>query len=394
MPEQKHHTFTVGDEPVSDHSAFGGRQPNRFFWAVRVIIIFLAFLLALEWMGTGLKLIGKEHLPTLLNLEAHPFVGLFLGILATAVIQSSSTVTTMAVGLVASGTLGISPAVPIIFGANIGTSVTCMIVALGLIGQRKEFGRGVSTAALHGLFNIFVALLLFPLEVTTHVLSDMADWLASLLFQSSEVVSPAQGLLDISTRPMAELLTRFTSSAAFPEGNPYLIFPLGIIMLFLSLRLLTKSFEGRITGTIDARMNRYLFGHPRQAFLTGLLTTSVLQSSSVTTSLMVPLSANTKIALPRVFSYLIGANIGTTITAILAAIILGPASETALAIAFVHLLFNVFGAILLYPIPVIRSVPILLARKLGTVARDNRVIPVVYLIVLFFLIPGALVLLL
>ena len=394
MSESKRHTYTVGEELDDlDQNPIPSRR-NNFGWTVRLILTIIVFLFALSWMSKGLTLLGSGTVTDLMGGSLNPFLGLFIGILTTAIIQSSSAVTTLMVGLVASGTLGLAPAVPIIMGANIGTSVTPMIVALGLISQRKEFGHGVSAAALHGLFNIFVVIILMPLELTTQVLSNAADGLAAWLYELVGNVNPTTGLLDLMTGSLVDPLAEMSSSSQFPDGNPYLFIGIGVVALFISLRLLIRSFEGRVATQIRNRMNRYLFGHPRQAFLTGLVTTSILQSSSVTTSLVVPLAAQTKLALPRVFAYLIGTNIGTTVTALLAATILGASSEVALALAFVHLLVNCIGAIILYPIAAIRNIPIITATVIGKSSRDNRVIPVVYLVLIYFLLPGILVLVL
>ena len=298
------------------------------------------------------------------------------------------------VGLVASGAVGLAPAVPIIMGANIGTTVTPMIVALGLISQRKEFGHGVSTATLHGLFNIFMVIILMPIELTTRSLSTAADTLASWLYGLVGNVTPSTGFLEFLTQSISSPLASLSSSDQFPTGNPYLFIVLGMAALLVSLRLIIKLFEGRVAVQVRNRMNRYLFGHPRQAFLTGFVTTAILQSSSVTTSFVVPLAAQTKLALPRVFAYLIGTNIGTTITALVAATILGASSEAALALAFVHLLVNCIGAILLYPLKAIRNIPIIISTAIGKASRDNRVIPVIYLVLIYFLLPGILVLVL
>lgn len=393
MAESKRHSYTVGEEDLPPGEPGAGWPAGRLWWWIRLVASFMLFLLALEWMSMGMRLFGKESLDSLILLTNDPFLSLFLGILITAIVQSSSTVTTMVVGLVASGTMPMQAAVPLVMGANIGTSITCMVVALGLIRQRKEFGRGITTAALHSLFNMFAVLVLFPIEISTHALSRATEGLAGLLYSTPGVVTSTRGLLDVTTRPIAQWVVNLSASEGFPAGNPYLVIFFGVFSLFLALRILIISFESVVHGKVNKGMNQYLFGHPRQAFLTGLVSTSILQSSSVTTSLLVPVTASTHIALPRVMAFLVGANIGTTVTALLAAFILGSSSVYALAIAFVHLFFNVIGAILLYPVPWIRKVPIWLASQLGKLSRDYRFVPVVYLVVVYFLLPVLLILL-
>ena len=82
------------------------------------------FFLGLDLMGLGFKLFGEGFAEMLLEQTANPLVGLFAGILATSLVQSSSTTTSMTVALVAAGGLTIEGAIPIIMGANIGTSAT------------------------------------------------------------------------------------------------------------------------------------------------------------------------------------------------------------------------------------------------------------------------------
>ena len=113
---------------------------TRRLQALLAIIFFAAllygFFLGLDLMGIGFKLFGKDFAKMLLEQTANPLVGLFAGILATSLVQSSSTTTSMTVALVAAGGLTIEGAIPIIMGANIGTSVTNTLVSLGH-GRRK-----------------------------------------------------------------------------------------------------------------------------------------------------------------------------------------------------------------------------------------------------------------
>jgi sodium-dependent phosphate cotransporter len=85
---------------------------------------------------------------------ANPFVGLFVGILATSIVQSSSTVTSITVALVAGGGLDVAWAIPIIIGSNLGTSVTNAIVAAGQINRPEEFKRAFAAAVVDDFFEI------------------------------------------------------------------------------------------------------------------------------------------------------------------------------------------------------------------------------------------------
>ena len=115
-------------------------------------------------MITSLQHLSKDVTETILLATSNPFTGLFIGLLITALIQSSSTTTSLVVALVASGSISIESAVPLIMGANIGTTITSTIVSLGFINRKKEFRRAVAAGTYHDFFNILTALLLFPLQ--------------------------------------------------------------------------------------------------------------------------------------------------------------------------------------------------------------------------------------
>jgi sodium-dependent phosphate cotransporter len=100
---------------------------------------------------------------------------------------------------------------------------------------------------------------------------------------------------------------------------------------------------------------------------------------------MVPLVGAGVVTLSQVFPFTIGANIGTTITAMLAA--LATASPAAVTVAFAHLMFNISAAVLIYLPPPIRSIPLRLAAGLGRLASRNRILAGVYILVVFFGLP-------
>jgi sodium-dependent phosphate cotransporter len=125
------------------------------------------------------------------------------------------------------------------------------------------------------------------------------------------------------------------------------------------------------------------------AMVVGVLVTVMVQSSSITTSLLVPLAGAGLITLEQAFPITIGANIGTTITALLAALAAtGPNARLGVTIALVHLLFNLSGTVLIYPWPRIRRLPLAAARRLAGVAVRSRAAALAYVVILFYLIPA------
>ena len=122
-----------------------------------------------------------------------------------------------------------------------------------------------------------------------------------------------------------------------------------------------------VIGRVERVFGRVLFRNDAAGFVLGWGLTTVVQSSSVTTSLVVPLVGTGILSVRRIFTYTLGANIGTTVTAILAALALG--SPAAVMVAAAHLVFNVMGTALFYPA---RALPIGLATWAGRVAARSR----------------------
>jgi sodium-dependent phosphate cotransporter len=113
--------------------------------------------------------------------------------------------------------------------------------------------------------------------------------------------------------------------------------------------------------------------------------TVMVQSSSITTSLMVPLVGAGIITLQQFFPYTIGANIGTTVTAMLASLSTG--SSAAVTVAFSHLLFNFAASLIIYVPSPMRAIPLALARKMGELGSQNRLLAALYILVFFYGLP-------
>ncbi|MFQ5768403.1 MAG: Na/Pi symporter, partial [Acidobacteriota bacterium] len=140
---------------------------------------------------------------------------------------------------------------------------------------------------------------------------------------------------------------------------------------------------------VEGAFFRLFRGGGGVGILLGIFITVLVQSSSITTSLLVPMIGAGILPLDGAFAITLGANVGTTVTALLAST---AGTHDAVAIALVHLLFNVFGILLIYPVPAIRGVPIWLAQQLATLSMRSRMVPLLYLLFLFFLLPGIIIL--
>ncbi|MFY0594159.1 MAG: Na/Pi cotransporter family protein [Roseivirga sp.] len=339
------------------------------------------FLLAIELVSGSVLILGKESVESILLVTSNPFIGLFIGLLATALIQSSSTVTAMTVAIVASGSLSLANAIPIVMGANIGTTLTSTLVSLSFITNRNEFRKAISAGTIHDFFNIFTALIVFPLEYYYGALSFCATQLTSLFGVSGN----SSGFLNENVEGGYSRITDFLLSV-LPEN--IITLAIGLVLLFISIKFLSTIIYSQLIGPSKDRLKKYVFNDPYRSFGWGTLITAGVQSSSITTSLIVPLVASGKVKLNNAFPFIMGANIGTTITALLAAF---NRSEAAISLAFVHLLFNLIGVLIFLPFPMIRKIPVLIAYRFGTLTFDSRLFGFSYIIVSFFLLPFTLI---
>ncbi len=359
---------------------------------VGILAILYLFLVSIGMIGAGFKGLGRGFAEQLMSGNAAPIIGLFIGILATSLIQSSSTTTSIVVGMVAAGTFGEDPmiavatAIPYIMGANIGTSITNTIVSLGHIVNKNEFRRAFEASIVHDFFNVFSVLILFPLQLYFGVISKTANWMASLFLGAGTFTfkSPVK----MMTKPAVDAIKDFFQMQDIINHNWLLIFA-ALILLFISLRFLTILIRSLVMERLEAFFDSHIFKTWLRAMVFGVFITILVQSSSITTSLVVPLAGAGILQLRQIFPYTLGANIGTTITALLASLVAG--THAPLAVAFGHLAFNIYGILLIWPIEKIRNIPIKMSEKFAAIAVRNRMVPMVYILVVFFLIPLTLI---
>lgn len=361
---------------------------------ILLIAFFLyLFLVSIGLMGKAFKGFGAGFAENLISTTSNPFIGLFIGILATSLIQSSSTTTSIVVGMVGSGVLTVGNAVPIIMGANIGTTVTNTLVSLGHFTRRDEFRRAVSAATVHDFFNLICVAIMFPLELATGILQKIATRMSGAFadFGGIKFTSP----IKIITQPVIDFIKHLLVDFSGLSKNVahILMLVLSMVILFFCLYFIVKFMKILVVKRVEAVLDDVLRKNAMIGIMAGVVFTTIVQSSSVTTSLLVPLVASGVITMEVAFPITIGANIGTTGTAILASFASAAATGNiaAIVIAFVHFLFNLTGAIFIYPISIFRRVPISLAKSLGDLAHRKRGYAIVYVLGLFFVFPTLLI---
>ena len=350
------------------------------------------FLCSIKVMGGGLKSLGEAS-PLLEDMlswgDQNPFLAMFAGVLITAIVQSSSFTTSLIITLVAAGTLKLDTAVYMVMGANIGTSITGIIIAMGHIRLKRQFRRAFTAALVHGIVNLLTVVVLFPLE-----------WISSVFAEDGRGVmtrfavwsAQAMGLDDLGdqfdpikviTKPVVKSIEWFfelITTNPVIQGSGIAI--VGFILLLTSLVLMVINLKGALLSRIEGLFRRIFFRNDAMAYTVGTVTTILVQSSSVSTGIIIPLAGAGVVKLKRVFPFMLGANLGTTVTGIIAATAVPV--QAAVAVAITHVVFNVFGTVIWYPLG---RVPIGLARWYGKLAAKSKKYAFLFLFVIFVLIP-------
>jgi sodium-dependent phosphate cotransporter len=355
-------------------------------YGVAIVAAVYAFLVSVKLMGTGCEMFGAGFAERLISTTSNPFLGLFIGILSTSIVQSSSLTSSMVVGFVSSGLLTVTNAVPIIMGANIGTTVTCALVSLGHVGRKEDFRRAFSAASVHDFFNIITVVILFPLEIATGYLSRTATVISRFLAGGEGVsfANPVKAAVD----PVVQAAVRGIRTLGGTHAA-LIVAVLGFTLLVVSLLLLVKLTKAVALGRAEVVIDRILGRGGLAGIVVGAILTGIIQSSSVVTSLLVTLAGAGIVTLEQIFPVTLGANIGTTVTALLASL---AGDARGLTIAIVHTLFNVTGVLIVYPYPRFRRIPLFLARKLADAAVRSKKNLVFFLVGLFYAVPGLFIL--
>ncbi len=269
-------------------SASQGINPSMVATAILTLIAGIGvFLIACKMMSSNLESLSSNKLKALFaKTSKSKLIGVGIGTVATAAIQSSGATTVMVIGFVNAGIMSLMQAATIIFGANIGTTITGQIVALGMFGANS-----ISTTIV---FSAFAGIGAFI-----------------MMFAKKDVVQKVGGILA------------------------------GFGMLFVGLNMMSGSMEE--FASLDS-VKHFLasISNPVLLVLIGAILTAVIQSSSVMTSLAITMVFTGLITLDQGIYLTLGSNIGSCVVAIIAGIGSGTnAKRTAL----IHLIFNIAGVV-------------------------------------------------
>lgn len=369
-----------------------------------VVALLYVFLVGVNCLSGGIKGLGGGVMDKWLGQGLNPMLGLLVGILATTLVQSSSVTTSLIVGFVASGQVEVASAIPMIMGANIGTTVTNTVASLAHANRSGEFQRAFAAATCHDFFNFLAVVTLLPLELLTQKIFGKgflelgSSWLAGQITAGSgtKVKSPikaafkaGKGFVEHTLiEPWAGGYDLVVGSVRIDAVKTVLAVA-GLLIIFGSLSLIVKVMRRLVMSRLESYVNRFLGSGGPVGIVVGLVLTVMVQSSSITTSVLVPLAGAGLVTLAQVFPITLGANIGTTITALLAsAAVTGDKALAARQIALVHLLFNLSGIALWYVPPFLRQVPLKMAERMAVFASKSRKWAVFYVVLVFYGMPA------
>ncbi|MDP6458107.1 MAG: hypothetical protein QGF78_02075 [Candidatus Bathyarchaeota archaeon] len=379
---------------------------------VRLLIVLafgiFLFISSLEGVKSGFKLIFFEWQKSILiriTDNTAPLTGLAIGILSTALVQSSSAVIAATMvsmsGMVASGLPMVDAmrfGVPMVLGANIGTTVTNTIVIFGVRRgmTMNEFGDTIPGVIVDDVYEALTIGIFFILEMTTGAISKttlrIGEYLSSSLGLKAVLASFDKTIIDIVIKeplvnPLKNLIVDFTGQRI----GGVVLFVFWFLTIIFSMGLITKGLENLIQMDWEKKI-KMAFNSPARSFFTGFSITWLVGSSSIGTSLIIPLLATKVVDLKKAYPYLCGCNMGTTVDlSQIYGYLAGGMVGVMLGLA--HVMLNIV-ALLLWLVSPLRFVPVRIAEWIGAVIQTNEnaaIRLVIWVIVLFFLLPIVLI---
>ncbi len=252
------------------------------------------FLFGMSILGEGLeKYAGGSMSKVLASMTSNPLKGVFLGLIITAAVQSSSTTTVMVVGFVNSGVMAFEHSIGVIMGANIGTTITMWLLSLSSIGGGQ------------------------------------APWYMEILKPST--FTPVLAFIGIIL---------YMQKSQKKRDIGYLL--VAFVILMTGMQMMSSSMEplAEVPGFKEIFV---LFENPALGILVGAVLTAIIQSSAASMGILVALTKTGSVTYAAAIPIILGQNIGTCITAILSSV---GANKAAKRVSVVHLCFNVLGAVI------------------------------------------------
>ncbi|TKR83120.1 hypothetical protein L596_016762 [Steinernema carpocapsae] len=412
-----------------------------------ILLVLYVFICSLNLLAEAFKLIGGKGIGGIINnssLIKNPISAAIIGMVATLILQSSSTLISVMVGMIAGNLITVHHAIPVMMGSEMGSSIMNALISLTQSGDKHQFRRAFAAATMNDIYNVCCVFTILPLEVAFGIIEKISYALTQSLggSRTSEIKT-----LSIFTDPIVdrilmvddEAISHATLNQSFsqPSQNgvvksmifrcfdelnlpmrfcPYnhifaystwsdttiavVVLIATVLCLVFCLVATVKLMQSLLAGRVAVMVRKLLdkdcpgvfscfTGYVVMAF--ACVVVMLIQSSSVFRSALNPLVAIGVVTLDRMYPLIIGGNIGTTFTGILAALSADPKKlQVSLQFALSQTIFNILGLLFFYPIPYTRHIPIYLAKQFGNITANHRWFALFYIFSVFLLIPAVL----
>lgn len=375
-------------------------------WLLVLVAIF-AIIVGINLILDGVYNVGSASTTRMYDMARDPLIGLLIGILATALVQSSTTTTTLTVAAVGTGIVSVPVAIPIIMGANIGTTMTALLVAFSYMGERREFKKAFTTAAMHLWFNMLVVVVLFTIEMLFHPLQSISGQLTEAFLGAGDTTAPTTHVVRAVVEPFIAFIG--TNGLFGMVGNAgmatFLTLGMGTLLILVSIRVMSYQLRMITAATVHSLLDKFSLAGSEDTshisvrsnllgFGIGLLFTTLVTASSVAVSSMQPFAVTQSLKRRVILAVILGANVGTTLTATVVTLaVVGVYGAFALQAALVHVLFNVIGAILVLSIPRFSRLIISLAETSAGIAARSYTNALIIILGFYIAVPAAVLLL-
>ncbi|EQC25779.1 hypothetical protein SDRG_16375 [Saprolegnia diclina VS20] len=409
-PIERRSELSAPDDPPSDPFVLLPARRRSVAATAGYVLLFLfslwLFMVSVRWLSDGFMLLVACRATAVFEFSNHSLVGLMIGVVAAALLHSSSAVVCITVASVGANILSLRKSIPIIMGANLGTCVTCILVAFAQVHDRSQFQRAIAAATVHDMYNFWSIVVLFPLEVAFHPLELLS---VAITGKSGQIAlaSPADALVDPMANVWASVnhtllqdvaardsddcrVARFVLGGAMHDVSNTsagaLTLVLGLIVLVLALVGMVFAMTHLFRNATAAVIRRVLGWNAYGNIVIGIILTFFLHSSTAMTSTLTPLAGLNVISLSQVYPLVLGANLGSTISGLLAAAVTG--KKEAGNVALVNILFNVAGVLLFYVVPRTRRPVLGCAEAIGAYSAQWPTAAIVFIGATYVLLPG------
>ncbi|CAD6187467.1 unnamed protein product [Caenorhabditis auriculariae] len=434
----------VTKRSVASWSRFSSSQKCKYYLIISsflpmIFVILFTYVCLLGVVSTAFSLLASGGLGKIVQASAlikDPISALVVGMLVTVVLQSATTTTNILVTMVAANMITVHDAIPVMIGSELGSSLVNALISLAYAGQPEQFCRAFSAAVLGDVFNVCSLFVIFPLELATSLIETLSWWIVDPLISEQGLSFKTLELLtDPVTRMIlevneAEVLNASIRPELFPPNHTFVLrcafsngsriyacpykhvfvystlsdqaigwmvlafaIPCLIACLFAIVFLIQKMLDGHAAKYVKNLLSRECPGRwkPCTGYVVmavGLIVTLLIQSNSIFSSSLTPLVGSGVVTLEQMYPLILGSNIGTTFSGVLAAFSAdGSRFEKALHMAMCQVIYNIIGTFLFYIIPPMRKFPIYLSLKLGHTTNRYRWFIVIFVLVFFLIIP-------